>query len=137
MTPTTRRMVPRDRAAALAALGDARALDQPNQHIYTDGLAFVTVDLARTVPYMGAIAGNVSSRSTFYALALAACDAALAAGHKTGTFDIFDRALLRTIKRDFRISPTATATLTGTNAAWEVTVDLADARQQLLAWLRQ
>ncbi len=134
MMPQTRPMVDSDRKAALAALGDPRAIDQPRQKVLTDGEAFITVDLARTTPHIGAIAGNVRGLSALYALALAACELALDAGFTVGTFTIHDRALLRRIQRTFNVVTTITALSDGVPACWEITVNLADARQQVLAW---
>lgn len=134
MMPAVRPMVESDRTAALDALGDHRAIDQPRQKVLTDGEAFITVDLARTVPHIGAIAGNVRGLPAMFALALAACEVALDAGFTVGKFTILKRTLLRTIQRTFNVVTQVVAELDGRPVMWELTVDLADARQQVLAW---
>ncbi len=133
---TTRRTTPADRAAAIAALGDARVIDQPAIQAWTDDHGgFVTIDLGRSPhPNMGAVVGARGRRQR-YELVLAACDGMLAFGATHGTFDVIKRTMLRDIERSFTVAPVVTGALDGVPASWEITVDLNDARRQLLAWL--
>ncbi len=133
---TTRRTVPADRAAAIAALGDPRVIDQQHVRVWTDDAGgFVTLDLAtKPIPNMGAIVGARGRRQR-YELALAACQGAIDSGATHATFDVIRRTMKQSIQRDFYVSPIVTSTLDGEPIGWTITVDLEDAKQQLLSWL--
>ncbi len=137
MMPATRPLVASDRDAAIAALGDPRVIDQEHVRAWTDNHGgFVTIDVSTAIPQMGAVVGARNRRAR-YALVLAACEGALDAGAKQGTFTVIQLAMLTDIERSFNVAPVVLGTLDGAPACWEITVDLADARQQLLSWLRR
>jgi hypothetical protein len=75
-------------------------------------------------------------RNTFYRLAQASCEDALANGYTKAMFLIRERALLRAIETDFKVEvESAGNDQKGNVTRWHVLVDLADARQQLLTRL--
>ncbi len=133
---TTRRTVPADRTAAIAALGDPRVIDQEHVRAWTDGNGgFVTLDVARRpLPDMGAIVGARGRRQR-YELALAACQGALDFGATHATFDVIQRTMLTDIERSFDVAPVVIAAVDDEPVGWTITVDLEDAKQQLLSWL--
>ncbi len=138
MMPATRPMVPSDRAAALAALGDPRTFEQPNVRTWTDDRGgFITMNHGPGhIPKLGAVVGARGRRAR-YELVLAACEGALDTGAERGSFTVIRATMLTDIERSFNVAPVVLGELDGKPVIWEITVDLADARQQLLAWLRQ
>lgn len=74
-------------------------------------------------------------REAFYDLALAACEDAIASGYTEATFNIRRLTLLSTLQADFNVEarPNTWNAVTGRPIRWEVSVNLEDARAQLLS----
>jgi hypothetical protein len=129
-----------DRGEALAVLGDARAIDSPRAHVHVSdggaasGLALWLEPSPGELAYLGPISVPTGTpRRTFYELAAACARDALARGYARGSFHVHDDALLDRLRRDFAVTPEPVgwAPITGEPVHWEITVDLADAVQQL------
>lgn len=137
--PATRPYRASDRESAIAALGDARAIDQPAHHVYTSnagadhGVAVWSEPGPGGEPRLGAVVLPAEDRRLFYQLVEACARDALDRGYERASFTVYDARLLTLIQRDFTVEavPSAWDAQTGDAVAWEISVDLADALDQL------
>ena len=120
-------------------VGDRAALTIAYNHAHVaQGFATITGLAIWHEPESGAPNGLfISLRSggtpaDMYALVEACVEDAIARGHTQATFTIYRRALLQQLQRDFTISAIVTGRRQRRGAVeWDVTVDLADALDQL------
>ena len=135
----TRPYEPSDRAAAIAELGDARAVDQTSHRIVVAeggaaaGIALWTEPGPGGEPYLGDVKLPGAARRLLYQLIEACAQDALDRGYKHASFTVHDATLLSQIQGDFAIEPQPAAWDSGSGQAvsWEVHVDLQDALAQL------
>lgn len=137
--PATRPYAPSDRAAAIDALGDARAVDQTSHRIVTAdagaaaGIALWIEPGPGAEPYLGDVKLPGDDRHLFYQLIEACARDALDRGHTHASFTVHDARLLSLIQRDFNVEPqpSAWSPTSGQAASWEIRVELHDALAQL------
>ena len=137
--PATRPYQPSDRTAAIAKLGDARAVDQTSHRIVVAdagpaaGIALWTEPGPGGEPYLGDVRLPGNNLQLFYQLIEACAQDALDRGYEHASFTVYDATLLSLIQSDFTIEPQPTAwdPDSGQPASWEVRVDLQDALAQL------
>ena len=137
--PATKPYEPSDRAAAIDALGDSRAVDQTSHRIVTAkagaaaGLALWMEPGPGGEPYLGEVKPPRDDRRLFYQLIEACAQDALDRGHQHASFTVHDARLLSLIQRDFNVEPQPSAWEpdSGQAASWEIRVDLQDALVQL------
>ena len=130
-----------DREEARALVGGVRSVDDPHNHVHVAegeqgrlaGAAVWHEPAAGAPGGLAVMLAGGSSYDTTYRLVLACVEDAIARGHRAGTFCLQDPGLLRRLERDFTISPQPSGWRRGRPVEWSVTVDLVDARAQLLA----
>jgi len=137
--PATRPYEPSDRAAAVDALGDTRAVDQTSHRIVTAeaganaGVAIWIEPGPGGEPHLGEVKLPVDDRRLFYQLIQACAQDALDCGFQHASFTVHNARLLALIERDFIVEPRPAAwdADTGQALSWDVRVDLRDALAQL------
>jgi hypothetical protein len=141
-----------DRAAVLALVQDARAIDSPSARVQVaDDRGVVAAALwvrpdAGNDPYLASVLlpadggaappepkGPTERWRQAYQLVAACAEEALAEGFTRGHLVLVSEALVRHVQRDFTfpIEPAGWHPETGEPALWRIDVDLADALEQL------
>ena len=137
--PATRPYEPSDRAAAIDALGDARAIDQASHRVVTAeagaaaGIALWIEPGPGGEPHLGEVKLPGDDQRLFYQLIEACAQDALDRGYEHASFTVHDAGLLALIERDFIVEPQPSAwdAASGRAVSWEVRVELRDALAQL------
>lgn len=129
-----------DRGQAAAILGDERALDAPDTHVFVaatgadDGIAVWRESAPGEEPELGSvIVPPAAGREQLYQLALACAMDARSQGYTRAHFRVLDGRLLAQLRRDFNIDSRARGwePNTGRPVEWEIEVELEDAIRQL------
>jgi hypothetical protein len=134
-----------ERAQAAALLGESRSLDSKRVRALVHeqgpaaGLALWVEPAGGGEPLLGAVITPAGAGATFYELALACAEDALARGHRSASFRVKDALLLHEVQRTFHVEPVASGWTprTGEPSEWDIRVDLPDAIGQLRAVLRR
>lgn len=130
-----RRANPADREWISALIGGTAAIDanQNRIEVVEDGAdKAVAVWLSpdgEGVPILGAVLGvGPERRDLIYAAVIAACEAALAAGHTRGQATIADQRMVTRLVRDLGLTatPVGRNVKTGKPGHWNIDIDLAE-----------
>ena len=137
--PATRPYEPSDRAAAIDALGNSRAVDQTSHRIVTAkagaaaGIAPWFERGPGREPSLGWVKLPGDDRRLFYQLIEACAQDALDRSYQHASFTVHDARLLSLIQHTFTVEPQPAAwgPDSGQATSWEIRVDLQDALAQL------